>query len=102
MAMVALAFLLAECGADQRVPDDPPASVVLRWDSAAPDPLAPRNDPPDAILIRWTAASASDIDASELAERHCLAWDRRAEQVREQVSGDTWLAEFVCRPLLGR
>ena len=97
------ALLLAGCATAPGTSGDPPAAVVLRWDSTSvPDPLRPQNDPPDAIMIRWAAAASDTIDPAYLAERHCLAWDRRAEQVSEQVDGATRLAEFVCKPLRQR
>jgi hypothetical protein len=43
-----------------------------------------------------------DLDVNGLAEQHCRAWDRRAEPVREEISGNTTLTQFVCRPLLNR
>jgi hypothetical protein len=57
-------------------------------------------------MVRWTPAASDTIDPEYLAEQHCLAWDRRVEQVGEQVSeqadGETRLAEFVCKPLWQR
>jgi len=93
------ALLLPGCAAPRSASDIPPAAVVLRWDQSAPDPLRPENDPPTAILVRWTPAAGDIVDPKYMAEQHCLAWDRRAEQVSEQISGETRLAEFVCKPL---
>jgi hypothetical protein len=103
VSTVIAALLLAGCSPAPGTSGDPPAAVVLRWDSTSvPDPLRPQNDPPDAIMIRWAAAASETIDPAYLAERHCLAWDRRAEQVSEQVDGATRRAEFVCKPLRQR
>jgi hypothetical protein len=97
VALGVLMLLLVGCQ-ERQAP--PPAMVVLRWNGAAPDPLSPQNDPPDRILVRWTPAAHVGVD--ELADRHCLAWDRHAEPVREEASGEARVVEFVCRPLLQR
>jgi len=102
ISVMIAALLLAGCAAARSASDDPPAAVMLRWDQSAPDPLRPQNDPPNAILVRWTPAAGDIVDPKYLAEQHCLAWDGRAEQVSEQVSGETHLAEFVCKPLRQR
>jgi hypothetical protein len=102
MAMVMLAILLGECDARQRAPQNSPAEVMLRWDQPTTDPLVRGNDPPNEITIRWTPTADPDLDVNDLAEQHCRAWDRRAEPVREEISGNTTLTQFVCRPLLNR
>jgi hypothetical protein len=102
LSFMMAALLLPGCAAARSASGDPPAAVVLRWDQSAPDPLRPQNDPPNAIPVRWTPATGDTVDPKYLAEQHCLAWDGRAEQVSEQVNGETRLAEFVCKPLWQR
>jgi hypothetical protein len=98
LALVVSALLLVGCSPPPYALDEPPESIVLRWNGS----LAEQSDgPPDSIAIRWVPSKNSASDVKYVAERHCLSWDMHAEQVREQSNGDTRTTEFICKgPLL--
>jgi hypothetical protein len=74
-----------------------PASIVLHWNESHPEPPLRANPPPDRITIRWIPPPLDAIDVKYLAEDHCLAWDRHAEEVRHETDGAVHVAEFVCK-----
>lgn len=67
-------------------------AIVMRWDRK-------QSGPPDRLLFRWTPAAPAEFDPHSVAEKHCLAWNRRAQQVSERAAGDARIAEFVCTRL---
>lgn len=87
---------LPGCWQSRRGVGEPPAVIELLWDRSTEPPLVV-NSPPDSIRVRWTPSASTDVDVMDIVDQHCRAWNRRAEKVSEQASGDTRFAEFVCK-----
>ncbi len=94
LALLLELAVLAACSS--RMAGEPPAVIELLWDRSAEPPLVV-NNPPDMIRARWTPSVNTVLDITDLVDQHCRAWNRHAEKVREQASGDTRTAEFVCK-----
>lgn len=95
-AAAALALLLGACAA----PGESPLTIAYRWTppGARPSPIQHplRNQAPDLLLIRWNPAEISGEDVDFVAERQCLAWNRRYRLVGEATSDGFRVARFAC------
>lgn len=99
--LAAASILLAGCAPPAYVVSDPPDTIVQHWNPAPPGQQIAAAGPPDSITIRWDPARDTASDMAYIAERHCLAWDEHAEQVKIEADGHRRISTFVCKgPLL--
>jgi hypothetical protein len=97
-AVVVAALALPACAPSPSSHGKPSTAIVLRWERSPSGPVLAANDPPDSVLVHWTPSAISRREVREMADRHCLAWNRYAEPVSERVDGETALTEFACTP----